>query len=48
MIIALLAAAAYFGYQELVAVDPERLPKPTQVVVPNQPDVDFRPPNPVP
>ena len=48
LVIGVLAAAAFFGYQQLVAVDPERLPTPTQIVVPDPPDVDFRPPNPVP
>lgn len=45
--VALVAAAAWFGYQELRDADPEQLPTPTQVVVPT-PDITFGVPNPVP
>ena len=45
--VALVVAAAWFGYQELRDADPEQLPTPTQVVVPT-PDITFDVPNPVP
>ena len=44
--VALVAMAAWFGYERLRDTDPDRLPQPTQVVVPNQPDVSFNVPTP--
>lgn len=41
-----LAAAAWFGFQAVRDADPDRLPQPTQVVVPNPPDVSFNVPTP--
>jgi hypothetical protein len=44
--IALLAAVALYGFDLLRQTDPDRLPQPTQVVVPNPPDVSFNVPTP--
>jgi hypothetical protein len=44
--IALLAAVALYGFDMLRQTDPDRLPQPTQVVVPNPPDVSFNVPTP--
>jgi hypothetical protein len=41
-----LVAAAWFGFETLRQADPDRLPQPTQVVVPNPPDVTFDVPRP--
>lgn len=46
ILLAGLAAAAWFGFEALRDTDPDRLPQPTQVVVPNPPDVDFSVPAP--
>lgn len=47
LLIGMLAAAAFFGYQKITEADKEDFPTPTQVVVPNPPNVDFSPPSPL-
>lgn len=46
VVIGLLAAAAWYAFDVLRQTDPDRLPQPTQVVVPNPPDVSFGVPTP--
>lgn len=46
VVIGLLAAVAWYAFDVLRQTDPDRLPQPTQVVVPNPPDVSFDVPSP--
>jgi hypothetical protein len=41
VVIGLLAAVAWYAFDMLRQTDPDRLPQPTQVVVPDPPDVSF-------
>lgn len=44
--IGLLAAVAWYAFDMLRQADPDRLPQPTQVVVPDPPGVSFDVPTP--
>lgn len=46
VVIGLLAALGWYAFDMLRQADPDRLPQPTQVVVPNPPDVSFNVPTP--